>query len=62
MRATEYGPWCSHYEAKEEIDCLRVENEVLKQALQKVLDDSEIGVVPRSHLDLIERLLSGEGE
>ena len=37
------------------------ENERLREALQKVLDDSEIGVVPRSHLDRIERLLRGEG-
>ncbi len=29
----------------------------LEEALQKVLDDSEVGVVPRSHLDCIEYLL-----
>ena len=29
----------------------------MRNALQKVLDDSDIGVVPRSHLDRIERLL-----
>ena len=29
----------------------------MQDALQKVIDDSEIGVVPRSHLDRIERLL-----
>lgn len=29
----------------------------LESALQKVLDDTEIGVVPRSHLDRIEELL-----
>ena len=29
----------------------------LEAVLQKVLDDTEIGVVPRSHLDRIERLL-----
>ena len=32
----------------------------LEKALQKVVDDSEIGVVPRSRLDRIERLLNNE--
>ncbi len=31
--------------------------EQLEDALQKVLDDSEVGVVPRSHLDKIAALL-----
>ncbi len=39
-----------YYKAAERMDAL-------ENALQKVLDDSEIGVVPRSHLDRIERLL-----
>ena len=30
----------------------------LEDALQKVLDDSAIGIVPRSHLDKIERLIN----
>ncbi len=29
----------------------------LEKALQKVLDDSEIGIVPKSHLDHIQKLL-----
>ena len=32
--------------------------ERLRNSLQKVLDDSEIGVVPKSHLDSIESLLA----
>ena len=30
----------------------------MERVLQKVLDDSDIGVVPRSHLDTIETLLN----
>lgn len=33
----------------------------LEKALQKVLDDNEIGVVPRSHLDHIQKLLVWRG-
>jgi hypothetical protein len=34
--------------------------EQLEDALQKVIDDSVCGVVPRSHLDKIEKLLSNK--
>ena len=30
-----------------------------KNALEKVLEDSEIGIVPKSHLNYIEALLEG---
>ena len=42
-----------------ENDTLKAEIAELKAALQKVLDDSVIGVVPKSHLDHIEKLLIG---
>ena len=43
-------------------ETISLHNAVMKlnqfeDALQKVLDDSEIGIVPRSHLDRIKKIL-----
>lgn len=58
--------WIRHisdaYQNYEEVEdeaeaCAINMHDELVDALQKVVDDTEIGVVPRSHLDRIEKLL-----
>lgn len=48
---------CSLSYMNDELSC---ENSELKYLLQKVLDDSECGVVPSSHLDRIKKAIKSE--